>query len=239
METNNPPIDEATTNVAVDQPVEEAKAPVAPAAKAQETPAAATPESKESETADSLTTFSEDDAEASDNEGGSDTTVEYEDFELPDGFEMDTAALERFAPLMAKHNLTQEMAQEFVSEFAAMRQAEIQAENESIESTMRELNKANLEAVKADPVFGGDNLEATRAAMSKVLGNPAGRELGQLLALAGLESHPAVIKALAPLGQLMTEDTLELGGDRTAGGDSEPMTDQQIADTLFPTTRKK
>lgn len=127
----------------------------------------------------------------------------YADFTAPEGVELDKDLLAEFTPLAKELNLTQENAQKFVDlaakivtkQFAAMEAQHLQW----------------AEDAKADTEIGGDKLAANLALGKKVIDYAGGAALRTVLNDTGLGNHPALIKAFAKLGNLISDDTIERG----------------------------
>lgn len=152
---------------------------------------------------------SEEDGETED-EGAPD---EYAEFTLPDGVEMDTAALEAFSPQMKELNLTQEQAQSLVDKFAEMRQAEAEGWVKQIQDRNDQWHKD----LKADTEFGGDKLRGNSVKVNNMLTkfDPDG-ELVADLKKEGRQNWPALFKFISRMHPHFSDDVF-FGGDNTSG----------------------
>lgn len=162
----------------------------------------------------------------------------YEAFTMPEGVELDQAALERATPLLKELQLTQESAQKAVNHFATELQTGITegvkatVENpEFLQNVMKGIDDARdaewITALKADPDLGGAKLDETkRLALKGVdkFGSPA---LTKALTETRLGNHPELIRMFAKLGALVKEDG---GGNPPAAGGTEV----PLAKRLYP-----
>jgi len=177
-----------------------------------------------------------DDTGASDEDGDSDTGSEgsdkptdtYADFTLPEGIELDTAALEKAVPVFKELGLTQEQSQKLIDLQSEMVQAGSQKQVDDFNQLMNDWR----DQTKNDGEFGGDkfdeNVKVARAAITKY-GTP---ELKQLLEEQGVGNRPEVIRFMVRVGQTLKEDVPGLSGSASA-----PTTDR--VDVLYPNSKKK
>lgn len=133
--------------------------------------------------------------------------VEYSDFELPEGMDLDAGLLEKAAPVFKELGLTKEQAQKLVS----MRAAEIQEQNDTFEKTKADW----LAAAKQDKDIGGDKFDESVGDARRFVDGFGGPELKSLLDSTGLGNNVSVIKAFARAGKLMKEDVP--GGNAVSG----------------------
>lgn len=151
----------------------------------------------------------------------------YEDFAVPEGFEIAPEELERFEPLARELDLTQEQAQKLV-DFEAERRKEA---NENAVKYWDDLNKEWVETVEKDKEVGGKNLEqsvAHSAVFLKQFGTP---ELRAMLKDTGTGNHVEILRVFARAGKAMSEDKVLPGG----GGAGEK---KSLAERIFPTQSK-
>lgn len=119
----------------------------------------------------------------------------YADFELPEGFEMDAAALEEFMPLAKSLGMTQEAAQQAIG-----------LHTKAISSIMARIEEQRTEAyanvmkdIKADKSLGGKAYEANIGKINSVLTNFGGEGVADTFhaAVAQIAAHdPAQAKAM-------------------------------------------
>jgi hypothetical protein len=85
----------------------------------------------------------------------------------------------------------------------------VELQNEAIktnEDSVKAYHKANLEKLKADPEFGGQNFDANMEIARKPLVKFGDPELVKEMVEAGLMNHPRFAKFLHKIGQGMKED---------------------------------
>lgn len=150
--------------------------------------------------------------------------VVYE-FKLPDGMELDKAAVDAFIPLAKELKLSPEQAQKF----ADLKVQDVQRQAEAWQSQQAQW----VDQVKGDAEIGGDNLEKSLA-YAKVavdfIGDP---ELANLLNTTGYGNHPTLVKAFVKIGK-------QLAPDSFVGGKREPATNSEEAALarMYPTMAK-
>lgn len=164
---------------------------------------------EQSDSVDSDSNSGDTDAQAG--EGSQDTPPEtYTDFDLPEGIELDAAALEKANPVFKDLGLTQEQAQKLVDLQSEMVQAGQQRQMEAF----NQLKQEWVNQTKSDKEFGGDKFEESigtaRNAMDKY-GTP---ELSKLMDDYGIGNHPEVVRFMVRVGQTLKEDVP--GGNTSA-----------------------
>ncbi len=132
----------------------------------------------------------------------SDAEVEYTNFDLPEGVELDKAALEKASPIFKDLGLSKDQAQQLVTYQAEQMQAIQQQQQEAFDQTLNDWSEQS----KNDKEIGGDsfskNVGVAKAALDK-FGTP---ELTQILNDTGMGNHPEVIRMLFNVGKLTQED---------------------------------
>jgi hypothetical protein len=132
----------------------------------------------------------------------------YADFELDEGLQLDSAALEKVAPLFKEMGLSQENAQKLVTAYAEQVQAGEQGRQESFNQTIQ----GWADQVKNDSEIGGEkfdeNIGIAKDAIVK-FGTP---ELKEILETTGVGNHPEIVRFMVKVGRLTREDSLQ-GGD--------------------------
>lgn len=137
-------------------------------------------------------------------EEGADSTPPdtYADFELPEGMELDVAAMELAIPVFKDLGLTQEQAQKLTDVYAAQVQAGSQKQIDDFNQLMTDWQTQT----KNDSEIGGDkfdeNVKVAQAAINKY-GTP---ELKQLLEQQGVGNHPEVVRFMVRVGNTLKED---------------------------------
>lgn len=148
----------------------------------------------------------------------------YEPFELPQGAEIDTAALEQAQSLFAEARLSQPQAQKLVDLYAGKMNELVQRQISAAEGRQ----KAWVAEVKSDPELGGKRFEAARAAAQKALNRFGTPELRRTLDELWVGNNPQLFRFFVRVGQTVTEDSW--AGARSGPGVS-------AAETLYPHQR--
>lgn len=176
--TPTTPVDPAAT------PVDPAATPVDPAAATTTDPALA---NKDGETA-----------------GAPET---YTDFNLPDGMEMDKAAMEAFLPVAKDLNLTQEQSQKLVD----LQTKQVAAQAEAQQVAWDATNDEWRDETKSDANFGGANLQANLASSNVFLNKFSTPELRTMLDETGIGNRLPFLQMCAAAGKAMGDDNLNSG----------------------------
>ncbi len=135
----------------------------------------------------------------------------YTDFTLPEGVEMNAAALEAFAPMAKDMGLSQEQAQKLVTMDAERQVQANQAFQQEVQDTIDEWR----ETTKTDATIGGVNLDKSRAHTRVFLNKFASPALLELLDTTGLGNHLEFIRLCDAAGAAMGEDGVSPGGLNT------------------------
>ena len=153
--------------------------------------------------------------------------VAYEPFALPQGVEVDTAALEEAQSLFAEARLSQPQAQKLIDLYAGKMSELVQRQISAAESRQ----KAWITEVKNDPDLGGRRFEAARAAAQRAFRRFGTPELRRSLDELGVSNSPQLFRFFVRVGQAVSED-------RYAG--AQPGASRlSAAETLYPTTNDK
>jgi hypothetical protein len=148
--------------------------------------------------------------------------VSYEPFALPQGVEVDTAALEEAQSLFAEARLSQPQAQKLVDLYAGKMSELVQRQISAAESRQ----KAWVAEVKSDPELGGRRFESARAAAQRALGRFGTPELRRSLDELGVSNSPQLFRFFVRVGQAVSEDRY-VGAQSSASRLS-------AAETLYP-----
>jgi hypothetical protein len=148
--------------------------------------------------------------------------VAYEPFELPQGVEVDTAALEEAQSLFAEARLSQPQAQKLVDLYAGKMNELVQRQISAAESRQ----KAWVAEVRSDPELGGRRFEQARAAAQKALNRFGTPELRRTLDELWVGNNPQLFRFFVRVGQAVSEDSW-VGTRASAGRLS-------AAETLYP-----
>ncbi len=153
-------------------------------------------------------------------------------FDLPEGASIDEEAMNSFKELVKTDGLTKEAAQKYLELSLGMQKRQAEAAGEAWQKQLAEWDKQTRE----DPEIGGAKLQESLTAAKRVVEKFGGADLMKVIDVAGLGSHPVVIKALAKIGRAMSEDSLAgTGGEPHNQVDEE----QKFLNDLYPTMAKK
>lgn len=138
------------------------------------------------------------------------TPVEYTDFAVPEGMEMDAEVLTSFKGIASELGIPQEAAQKLI---------DLQASMETKRSAAAEQAQAAqkqqwADQVKADPELGGANFNKTVETAVKAIEQHGTPELRDLLSETGLGNHPLMVQFCHRIGKAMSEDNLVMGGSQ-------------------------
>ena len=139
---------------------------------------------------------------------------EYSDFTLPEGVNLDAAAVAEAIPLLKEMGATQEQAQKL-------------AQSKAWTDQLGEWKDAR----ETDAEFGKSKYDESIAIARKGM-----REFGEPALFAALEetgmgNHPELIRAFYRVGKAIGEDGFNFGSSNTEGG-------QSLAEKLFPNQGK-
>ena len=151
----------------------------------------------------------------------------YADFTLPEGVQLDDAALGKAAPVLKELGLNQEAAQKVVDLYAGLVGEQAAAQSEAFTQQMSEWRTAT----ETDAQFGGDKLPESIAAAQRALEQFGTPELRELLDTHGVGNHPEVVRLLWNVGKTLREDV-----PGAAGGASTPP--KSAVEILYPNDRR-
>ena len=132
----------------------------------------------------------------------------YEDFTLPEGMELDKVAMEAAIPVFKELGLTQEQAQKLVG----LQTAQLTAAAEAQEAAWTKQNDDWRDASKADPEFGGANLQENLSHVSRFMDGFGSDVIRTMLEETGLGNRVEMLQMFASVGKAMGEDTIKTGG---------------------------
>lgn len=159
------------------------------------------------------------------------------ELELPDGMALDADALKEFAPVAKEANLSNAGLSKLAStaypivekQVTSAMASQVVAQRKEWDSASRTLvqggKDAEGNAIAADPVFGGDNMETVMSVAAKAIDRFAGdtlypsvkfdQEKGEMvpgtfrdfLKTTGIGNHPAMVRAFYLAGKAISEDS--------------------------------
>jgi hypothetical protein len=163
-------------------------------------------------------------AQAEDQAPQQDAAVEYQDFVLPEGVEVDTQTMGEARDLLAELGLPQEQAQRLVDFYAG----KIRQFGESQAGSWVKLNEKWVSDFKADREIGGDRIQETVAAAARAMERFGTPELREALIMTGAGNHPEVIRFVARVGKATAEDRFVIAGSASSGAS------RSAANVLYP-----
>lgn len=144
----------------------------------------------------------------------------YAEFQLPDGMQVDTQAVERFTPLFKELDLSQEKAQKLVSAFADMRQEEQGQSLKFWEEQVDSMKQETQEYFKAETV---EKVALAGKAIDKALSKERAAELRQFFNDTGLGNKAHLTELLAFYGKMVSPDPFVENGGKSGEGQQERM----------------
>jgi len=188
--------------------------------------AAADPAAKAKADADAAEKAKADEAAAKEKADADAKPIEYTDFTLPEGVEVDSETLGEAKALFQELKLPQEGAQKAVDFYAAKTAKAVEAAAAASTEHWVKTQADWIKAIKADPEIGGAKLADTTASCARALDRFGDKELRDTLDFTGSGNAPAMVKFLARIGREISEDSV-LPGAPHAGQKS-------AAEVLFP-----
>jgi hypothetical protein len=158
----------------------------------------------------------------------------YADFTMPEGVELDAAALEGFMPVAKELGLSQANAQKLVDYYADQIKRQTEGAAETAEKWYAERKaaetaeriEADLVALKADKEIGGQNFEPVKAQVMEFVGTlPI--EFRKMVDQQGLSNNPEFVRAFHRAIHYTPQDR----GERPAGGGG----GRTIEQRMYPT----
>lgn len=140
----------------------------------------------------------------------SEKEIEYEDFSIPEGMDVDDELLAGASELFREYGLTQEQGQRMVDLYSN----KIDAAMKANEAAMVEQQKSWEKELKEDPVYGGDNFEKTTLSAEKAFAKFSDDETKQFFKQTNLGSHPSMIRLFKNIADEVLEDEIS-DGDKT------------------------
>lgn len=152
---------------------------------------------------------SDDDADDDADEDEDDDAPEaYDDFELPEGLEVDELMLETMTPILRDLELDQEQAQKLVTAYSEMKLEEAKASVEAI----KKLFGGWKETAKKDKEIGGANWDKSVAAANAMIREFGTKEfIDDVMVAQGIGNHPEMIRILSRVAVKVLDDEVITG----------------------------
>ncbi len=137
-----------------------------------------------------------------------DKPIEYTDFKVPEGMEVDKDALADFLPYAQAQKLSQEDAQKYIDIFAkgAERVAKANADN------WVNLKKTWVETAKSDKEIGGERYDESVKLAKLAIDKLGTKELVMALETTGFGDNPEFIRIFSKVGKIIEADGFNFGG---------------------------
>jgi hypothetical protein len=158
--------------------------------------------------------------------------TEYAEFEMPEGFELDSDILAEFTPIALEQGLSQEQAQTLMNMHISAMSKQVMGQEEARVKAETVQAEAWVKEVKDDPTYGGANFEKSSAKAAEFR-NAYGDEALSELVKTPIGNHPALFKLFAHMGSILADDSIHLGAVQS--GSQRPRT---AAQTLYPDQNK-
>lgn len=167
-----------------------------------------TPEEKPEEKPEDADTKADDKTKDSEADAVKDGAPEtYEDFNVPEGFEVNPEALTEFTGMLKEANVSQENAQKFVD-----LQVKVLKENTEAQAKAWADTKSKWKDEAAnDEEYGKGKYDESMLAARKAVREIGGTELSKALDETGMGSHPEFIRFFVRVGKAIGEDSLTFG----------------------------
>jgi hypothetical protein len=136
------------------------------------------------------------------------------ELKLPEGMQLDDAALAAATPVFKELGLTNEQAQK-LSDIYAARMADVAKQQRDAWTAQQE---GLVSSMKSDAEFGGDKFAASLGSIAKAIDGVMGKEAAafkRMLDSTGAGNHPEMARLLYRVGKALGEDGL-VRGDASA-----------------------
>ncbi|MCH7392428.1 hypothetical protein [Acinetobacter dispersus] len=132
-----------------------------------------------------------------------DQPIQYTDFTLPEGFELDGDDSKALLELGQEFKMPQEAVQKLVDLGIQMQQRQVAQQQQMVRSW--------IDATRADAEYGGEKLQQSLLTAQKAFTLPRGDKISKLLGSSGLGNHPDVIGFMTEVGKLLEPDSIVHG----------------------------
>jgi hypothetical protein len=146
----------------------------------------------------------------------------YEDFTVPEGFELDKDVATEFGTIAKKHNLTQSGAQELVDFYVNKTKEAFEAPFNAYMDKRQEWR----DQINSDSEIGGSKLNGVKVSIGKLIDSFGDAKVAEAFREAmdytGAGDNPAVVKGLYALAKRLTEGAAVRGNGPSPEGMREP-----------------
>lgn len=167
----------------------------------------------------------------------------YQDFKLPEGFELAGPAKEKLVSVARELKLSQEGAQKALDYVAGhikeLREREAAKAAEEAEVAAKAYLEQAIKTLQADPEIGGLRFQSSLDKATGILHRLGSSELVQELQVTGMINSPHLVRMLVKVAALASEDRAVAAGSSGAGGGERDMSLEAIAARSYPGLRKE
>lgn len=150
--------------------------------------------------------------EAPKEEDNAPENYDFSNVTMPDGMELDSELTEEFKTLAKEMNLSQGKADKFMT-MGVNLATKLQTKFENLSKEAKENQIKNYkEMLHADSEIGGGKLKESLLEANEAYKTFVSKEASDLLAEAGLTSHPAIVKVFMNIGKQLKNDTIHQSG---------------------------
>jgi len=169
----------------------------------------------------------ESEGEAKESEQVAEVPEKYE-LKLPENFEANQEAMEKFENIAKDSKLTQDQAQSFVDVFVE----EVNRLQESYQSAFNDITKEWVKTAKEDKEFGGLNFNSNMSIVRDAINNYGNDELKLALNQTGIGNHPEFLRFAYKVGKALQDDKFHTGSN------PDSTNEQSILNALYPSMKK-
>jgi hypothetical protein len=148
--------------------------------------------------------------------------AKYEDFKVPEGFELDKDVATEFGTIAKRHNLTQSGAQELVDFYVNKTKEAFDAPFNAYMDKRQEWR----DQINSDSEIGGSKLNGVKVSIGKLIDSFGDAKVAEAFREAmdytGAGDNPAVVKGLYALAKRLTEGAAVRGNGPSPEGMREP-----------------
>ncbi|WP_017773839.1 hypothetical protein [Paraburkholderia kururiensis] len=160
-------------------------------------------------------------------EAPNDKPVEYTDFALPEGVEVDQKVMDSFKQIAAEAKVPQEAAQKLVDLYSSQVKEAVERPYKLWVDTQKEWQ----DQVKSDSELGGKNFENTTSTIAKAInaiGGEQAKAIREAFSFTGAGNNPEIIRLVYRMAKAVTEGGA-VNGSKPAGVNT-----KSPAETLYP-----
>jgi hypothetical protein len=151
------------------------------------------------------------------------------ELKLPDGFKVDDAHVTAFKALATEAKLDSATAQKLFDLHATIETARSKAGDKAIADQISKWDAAN----QADPDIGGAKWKQSLSEMGRAIKHFKLEKAVEVLAAAGLDSNPDIVRMFVSSGRALAEDKQKDGDERSDGKKPPP---KSIAERWYART---